>query len=213
MSPGEVLGEEVVVGEPCGIYLFEFIKYGAYNNPHEVQKLQIFLNQHMGLNLAVNGTYDWMTMQALNQFQIQYKNEVLKPWVDAGTYCDVNQPTGYVYKTTQRWINLIMCPELNIPMPNLSAYPKADCAGYWGAVLGEDIVTEENGMPEGEFDEFEEPMPEEEGEEEEKMPFEIDEIVTEAPEEERETSVLWLIVIIVLAAAAAIWFVYKGIKK
>jgi len=28
-------------------------------------------------------------------------------------------PTGYVYKTTRRWINLLMCSQLSIPMPVL----------------------------------------------------------------------------------------------
>jgi len=210
--PPAILGEEAVVEEPfwCGMYLYEFIKYGANNNPYEVQKLQTFLNQHMGLNLAVSGVYDWTTMQALNQFQLQYKEEVLKPWVDAGVHCDVNQPTGYVYKTTQRWINLIMCPTLNIPMPNLLAYPKADCAGYWGQVLGEDIVVDENGIPEDVVDEeTEESMPEEK----ERMPLDIEEIVTEEPKGERETSTLWLIAIIVLAVVAAIWAIYRGSKN
>jgi len=208
--PGEVLGEEIVT--ECGIYLYEHIKYGASNNPEEVQKLQIFLNQHMGSNLAITSVYDLATMNAVNQFQLQHKNEVLKPWVDESIHCDINQPTGYVYKTTQRWINLIMCPTLNLPMPDLSGYPKADCAAYWGAVLGEEVAPEEDGVPEGEVDEFEESMPEEE--EEEDMPLEIEELATEAPaEEERDTSTSWLIIIIVLVAGAAIWFVYKGIKK
>jgi len=210
---GEVLGEEIIVEEPCGIYLFEYIKYGVSNNPFEVQKLQTFLNQHMGSSLPVSGVYDLTTMQALNRFQLQYKNEVLKPWVDAGTHCDVNQPTGYVYKTTQRWINLIMCPTLNIPMPDLLAYPKADCAGYWGQVLGEDIVVDENGIPEDMVDDFEEPMPEEE--ETEMMPLETEEVMVEetTETEEREPSNIWLIIVIVLAVAVAIWFVFKGKKK
>ncbi len=211
--PEAVLGEEIVVEEPCTIYLYEYIRYGANNNPTEVIKLQSFLNQHMGTSLPLTGVYDMTTMQAVNEFQVQYKEQVLRPWVDAGAYCDVSQPTGHVYKTTQRWINLIVCPELNLPMPNLSGYPKADCAGYWRAVLGEGIVVDEDYVPE---DVAEEPMPEEEEEEmpEEEMPFEIDDIVREEePEEEPEIPTSWIIALIILAAAAGIWAVYKGIKK
>ena len=75
-------------------------------------------------------------------------------------------------------------------------------------MLGEEIVADEDYLPEDMVDELGEPMPEEE-----EMPLEMEEITEEEPVEEREDSTLWLIVIIVLVAVAAIWFVYKGIKK
>ncbi len=136
----EVLGEEVEI--ECGKYLFEHIKYGANNNPIEVQKLQVFLNHHMGSNLAITGIYDLATMNVVDQFQLLYKEEVLQPWVDADLHCDVNEPTGYVYKTTKRWINLIMCPTLDIPMPDFSVYEKVDCTDYVAKseVLGEETL-------------------------------------------------------------------------
>jgi len=110
----------VVLGASCGIYLREYIHpiRKDLNNPDEVRKLQIFLNQNLGLSLAVNGDYNDATIAAVNQFQTKYHIEVLAPWVPHGLPNEFT-PTSYVYKTTQRWINLIMCSDLNLPIPPL----------------------------------------------------------------------------------------------
>jgi len=189
---------------PCGIYLYDYIKYGANNNSEEVKKLQTFLNNYMGSNLTVSGVYDLATMQALNAFQVQCKEEVLKPWVDAGSSCNINQPTGYVYITTQRWINLIMCPTLNLPMPDLSNYDKVNCTAY-GTASGEEVLGEETTTEENNQQQFTTPE-------------------TETPEGTEQTASVanaltsnampwWLILIIVLAAAALIWFIYKRMRE
>ena len=72
----------------------------------------------LGANLPVTGVYDLATYHAVEQFQVKYNSSVLSPWVPYGLTND-STPTGYVYKTTRRWINLLMCSALNIPMPNL----------------------------------------------------------------------------------------------
>lgn len=64
--------------------------------------MQKFLNDLEGNKLAVNGTYDAATLAAVNAFQSKYASDVLVPW---GT----NQPTGFVYYTTQKEINTIYC--------------------------------------------------------------------------------------------------------
>jgi hypothetical protein len=136
------LGAATTTEAACGIYLLQYIKYGADNDPAEVTKLQLFLNEFMGANLTVNGIYDEATLNAVNQFQLAYKEQVLRPWVEAGMHNDENVPTGYVYKTTQRWINLLKCPSLGLLMPDLLA----DWVGYTGEtgeVLGEATGTEE----------------------------------------------------------------------
>lgn len=203
---GEVLGEAIEL-EPCGLYLLEYIKYGMYNNPFEVTKLQLFLNEYMGANLAVTGTYDLATKNAVDAFQLRYKDEVLRPWVEAGVHCDVNMPTSYVYKTTQRWINLLKCPTLLIPMPDLSGYEKANCSGLAEEVLGEEIVLEDGETEEAEPEEEEELLTEEGSTE--------DELLIETLETEEEGRGLpWLfILIIVLIAAGLIFVLYRSNAK
>jgi hypothetical protein len=169
---GEVLGEATT----CGQYLFGYIEYGADNNPIEVMKLQFFLNEYMGSNLAITTVYDEATRDAVNAFQLKYGEEILQPWIDAGSHCDTNTPTGYVFITTQRWINLLKCPILNIPIADLSGFDKANCGGYSeggqeeGQVLGEETqpseeesagVSEEVGLTTGPSEE--KPSAEEKG--------------------------------------------------
>jgi hypothetical protein len=103
---------EVSEVETGDLYLSEYIKYGANNNPVEVKKLQTFLNDNMGKNIPVTGFYGEITMAAVKEFQVKYKEGILTPW-------GITEPTGYVYKTTQRQINMLVNPELNLPMPNL----------------------------------------------------------------------------------------------
>ena len=122
---GEILGsfiQRYQANKKCGPYLNEYIKAGAKNNPLEVLKLQLFLRDYLGINLPLNGIYGKDTVAALEEFQLMHKDEVLKPWVEAGVHENENTPTGYVYLTTQRWINMIMCPSLNLPKIDLSEY-------------------------------------------------------------------------------------------
>ncbi|TSC61211.1 MAG: hypothetical protein Athens041674_845, partial [Parcubacteria group bacterium Athens0416_74] len=67
----------------------------------------------LGLNLPLTGFFGLLTENAVKAFQLKYSEQILAPW-------GITQPTGYVYKTTQRWINLSHCSSLNIPMPDLS---------------------------------------------------------------------------------------------
>jgi hypothetical protein len=81
---------------------------------------------------------------AVEQFQLLVKEDVLKPWVDIGLQSNVDDPTGYVYRTTQRKINLIICPDLGLAMPDLSdelgkkmrAFAATTTATEEGSVLG-----------------------------------------------------------------------------
>jgi uncharacterized repeat protein (TIGR01451 family) len=111
---GRVLG----AATSCGIYLNSYIKLGANNDKFEVEKLQAFLDGNLGIDLPVTGVYDATTYKAVEAFQLKYNSNVLSPWVPYGLTSD-STPTGYVYKTTQRWINLLMCNTLNLPMPVL----------------------------------------------------------------------------------------------
>ena len=119
-SPGLVLGAslEDALPEGCSAYLFEYIKSGAKNNPEEVKKLQTFLNEEMSAGLPVTGFYGSLTLGWVNKFQVKYWQEVLLPWIPFGLPTP-QTPTGYVYKTTKRWVNMTKCSELNLPIPPL----------------------------------------------------------------------------------------------
>lgn len=147
---GIVLGESVTRGEEgivagayCEPYLYEYIKYGADNNPVEVKKLQSFLNEYLGISLALSGVYDEQTYNAVKQFQLLMKYDILAPWVDNGCLPAEDIATGYVYRTTKWAINNMFCPT---PRPDISdekCYP-GDHIGLGndldGQILGESIV-------------------------------------------------------------------------
>ncbi|MBI4084984.1 MAG: DUF5011 domain-containing protein [Candidatus Liptonbacteria bacterium] len=126
-GPGEVLGANVgpaeVLGEStCNVgseaYLKDYMRQGMKNDSEQVIKLQEFLNKNLGLSLPSSGFFGSLTTNAVNQFQLKYKKEVLLPWVAYGLPNE-DTPTGYVYKTTRRWINMLECPALNLPIPPL----------------------------------------------------------------------------------------------
>lgn len=114
---GEVLGAST--GPMCEEYLKSYIKLGANNDPEEVKKLQEFLNEFMGADLPITGLYGPMTYGWVKKFQSLHSLSILVPWTQAGMQTD--DPTGYVYKTTKRWINILKCPDMIIstPLPSL----------------------------------------------------------------------------------------------
>lgn len=126
---GEILGtstvaevveeEESAPPEPaCGPYLNTYLRMGRQNDPAEVEKLQTFLNDHMGEELPVTGYFGVLTDQAVRAFQLHYAEEILTPWVPHGLQSE-HAATGYVYKTTKRKIDNLMCDSLNLPIPSL----------------------------------------------------------------------------------------------
>ena len=79
----------------------------------------MFLNAFLGLNppLDVTGVFGDETFDAVKQFQLAYSENVLLPWGENGPI----PPTGYVYLTTRRMINILMCPTAFLPLPPLVA--------------------------------------------------------------------------------------------
>lgn len=108
----EERGELPIQQSTCQDYLTEYIRYGADNNKEEVKKLQTFLNEYEGEQLPVTGFYGEMTLSAVNRLQRKYAEEILTPW-------GITEPTGYVYITTQRFINDKKCGGKTLPMPEL----------------------------------------------------------------------------------------------
>jgi len=119
LSPPSV-GQVLAASSTCGVYLTSYISpmRKDVNNPNEVKKLQIFLNDNLEADLPVTGYYGPLTIAAVNRFQVKYRSAVLAPWVPYGLPNDTT-PTGYVYKTTQSWINFLVCPSLGFLPPQL----------------------------------------------------------------------------------------------
>ncbi|MBY0110858.1 DUF642 domain-containing protein [Patescibacteria group bacterium] len=117
---GEVQGA-FTDGTSCGPLLDTFLGMNLTNDGAEVTDLQGFLNEHMGAGLPVTGVFGPLTDAAVRAFQVLYWEEVLQPWfsIPESGIQDSDDSTGYVYKTTQRKINNIFCPSLNLPMPQL----------------------------------------------------------------------------------------------
>ena len=87
------------------------------NNSDAVKKLQTFLNDTLRLKLPISGVYDKATRDAVKLFQSKYASDVLVPWKPFGL--DGKTPTGFVYKTTLRMINMLACGGTVLPMPEL----------------------------------------------------------------------------------------------
>ncbi len=115
---GQVLGASIDTGASCNSdkLLKSYLRRGRSNNRAEVTKLQLFLNtQNLGITLPVTGFFGPLTERAVNLFQLKYANDILGPWVNAGRHPSLSVPTGYVYKTTLRWINHLICLSLAVP--------------------------------------------------------------------------------------------------
>lgn len=118
VDSGGSTGEETVAetsaeaAPACKAILTAYIGRGK-NDPEAVKILQAFLNGEMPATLEVNGIYNAATIDVVKAFQLKYATEVLAPW-------GITEATGIVYKTTQRMINKIGCPDMDIPMPELN---------------------------------------------------------------------------------------------
>jgi len=89
-------------GSDCN-YIGGYLRMGDNDNQEQVARLQTFLRDQEGFSgLVVNGIFDQATLDAVMQFQLKYKSEILDPW-------GIDFPTGYVYYTTQKKINELYC--------------------------------------------------------------------------------------------------------
>lgn len=114
---GQVLGASTTtlpeLPKGCSALLNTYMRIGRHNDASEVKKLQEFLNDKFSANLPITGFFGKLTDKAVREFQRTHAGQVLTPW-------GITDPTGYVFKTTQRWINLTNCSTLDIPMPELN---------------------------------------------------------------------------------------------
>ena len=86
----------------CAPLLIQNMRPGIGNNSIEVQKLQTFLNGHVGSNLPITGYFGPMTTQAVKQFQTKYAAEILAP-------VGLSAPSGLVFTMTLGKINALGC--------------------------------------------------------------------------------------------------------
>ncbi len=100
----------------CTALINSYMRMGKKgNDPAEVKKLQKFLNEQVGSNLPITGFFGPLTDAAVRKFQSAHTSDVLTPW-------GIDVSTGFVYQTTQRWINLMHCKTLSIPVPVLTPF-------------------------------------------------------------------------------------------
>ncbi|MAZ29826.1 hypothetical protein CL655_00910 [bacterium] len=127
----EIASHTLTVGEPearvlgasttCTPYLTTYLRYGAANDATDTERLNAFLQVYTDEQLEVTDQFTAATERAVRQFQAEQAAEVLAPWGIAG-------PTGYVYYTTQKRINEIMC-EGTVAFP-LSSVQLQEIAWY-----------------------------------------------------------------------------------
>src|ERR1035437_1830211 len=79
-----------------------YMQFGGNNNPTDVAKLQAFLKDSQGLDVAVNGIFDQRMENAVRAFQSKYMSQIMGPW-------GATQSSGYVYITTLKKVNEIAC--------------------------------------------------------------------------------------------------------
>ena len=113
---GQVLGAST--STLCTPYISSYMGLGRNNVFQDVVNLQLFLNEEMGANIPITGFFGPITNSWVSKFQLKYAAEILTHWVAFGLP-SASTPTGYVYKTTLRWINMLKCPSLNLPVPQL----------------------------------------------------------------------------------------------
>lgn len=94
--------EMPLIGKVDCPFISSFMKLGNENLVKEVSKLQAFLRDTEGLDVAVTGDFDQKTQDAVVAFQEKYAGEILAPWSG-------KNGTGIVNLTTTKKINQIVC--------------------------------------------------------------------------------------------------------
>ncbi|MES2930471.1 MAG: peptidoglycan-binding domain-containing protein [Patescibacteria group bacterium] len=108
LSPALPLAEvparpPIAPARSCALPLAAYIRLGRTNVPAEVRKLQDFLRTNQGeTGIRTTGVYTWKEHDAVVRFQEKYARDILVPW-------GLSKGTGYVYITTTRKINELLC--------------------------------------------------------------------------------------------------------
>ncbi|MDE2038041.1 MAG: peptidoglycan-binding protein [Patescibacteria group bacterium] len=92
------------VATTCPLITATILKQGIANDANQVMRLQTFLKGFEHLDVAVTGTYDQATVQAVQAFQRKYMSEILGPW-------GATKPSGVAYITTIKKVNQLSCAQ------------------------------------------------------------------------------------------------------
>ena len=94
--------------------LDKYIKLGEQNDSDQVVILKKFLRDYEGeTGLVMDGDYEKQTYDAVVRFQEKYYEDVLVPWGHTSG-------TGYVYQTTIKKINELMCGKPKLVIQEVS---------------------------------------------------------------------------------------------
>lgn len=97
----EEIGKITNSQDICSSPLVGPISIGANNDANEVAKLESFLLRR-GDIVKADGIYGEDDFAAIEKFQETYRSEILTPW-------GINNPTGYVGRTTIQKIQALAC--------------------------------------------------------------------------------------------------------
>ena len=87
----------------CEPIITSYIKLNSKQNDIEnVKRMQIFFRDDLNYKNKVTGFYGSETFSLVKKFQLEYAEDVLKPW-------KLKKGTGWVYITTKKKINDIYC--------------------------------------------------------------------------------------------------------
>lgn len=78
----------------------------------EVNKIQKFLNQYLGISIPIDGAFDSLTDSAVKSFQGKYVPNIIIPW-------EISGPTGWWYQSTRSYANYLTgCSEGVVRLDN-----------------------------------------------------------------------------------------------
>jgi hypothetical protein len=95
-----------IAGQVCTPYISEYVIFHSdtpfENDPEDVKKVQVFMNEHMHSNLQIDGTFDPDDQDIVRMFQEVYQIDILAPY-------DIEKPSGNVADPTITKINELVC--------------------------------------------------------------------------------------------------------
>lgn len=135
-STGGITGGSITTtAGVCAPIITSTLKIAGKNDASQVRRVQNFLNAFEKANIAVTGVYDTATIEAVEDFQVKYRSEVLAPW-------GATLPSGEIYITTRNKMNDMYCGT----KATLTAAESAKIAAFRAAITAGGIVKNTDGQ-------------------------------------------------------------------